>query len=260
MSERWTRRIVGIVFTTVAAVAVLWPTVAGAGGGGGHGSICPGFAEGSAIEMYDNCFAGTTHFVEPGAQITIKNSGSLPHSLTALDNSVDTGVLEPGETKTAQWDEPGIVRIFCTLHGSRDGGGMTGTVVVGDGGTDGTATVPVKAEPVSTRTAASAAPVRSDGLSGFAAVALAVAPDTDSGPWCLSDLEEERLMRQWARRSTLSAEPAWNHSMCSSDMVCVVSNSSAVPSAWCTTTWTGRLGASSLSPEMSIESSTRILL
>ncbi len=176
MSEGWTRRVVGLVFTTVAAVAVLWPAVAGAGGGGGgHGALCPGFAEDSTIEMLDNCFDGTNHFVERGADVTITNSGSLPHSLTALDSSVDTGVLEPGQTKTVQWNEPGVVRIYCTLHGSRDGGGMSGAIVVGDGGAEATSAVPVNAEPVSARTEASGAPPQSDGLSGIASGAVIAA-------------------------------------------------------------------------------------
>ena len=57
--------------------------------------------------------------------------------------------------------------------------------------------------------------------------------------------------------STLSAEPARNHATCSSDIVCVVEISSVEPSAWCSSTVTGRPGASSARPTMSTVSSTR---
>ena len=45
-------------------------------------------------------------------------------------------------------------------------------------------------------------------------------------------------LRRRCARSTFSADPARNHSMCSSDIVCVVSISSVAPFAWCSTTCT----------------------
>ena len=172
MSGRWARRVIGISLAGLAAAAMLWPAQAGAGGGGHGGSFCPGFAEGPTIEMRDNCFAGTTHFVEPNSTITVKNSGQLPHSLTAVAGSIDTGPIEPGKQTTVKVGNAGVVRIYCTLHGSRDGGGMTGVLVVGDGGDATKATLPPNAEPVATR---SVAPVDSDGLSGFESLALVAA-------------------------------------------------------------------------------------
>ena len=160
----------GIAAAGFGAAMVLWPTTAGAGGGGGGGSFCPGFAEGSTIETRDNCFAGTTNFVEPGSTITVKNAGQLPHSLTAVDGSIDTGTLEPGRQTTVKVGDAGVVRVYCTLHGSRDGGGMTGALVVGNGGNNTKATLPSNAEPVSARSAPTL--VESDGLSGFASLAL----------------------------------------------------------------------------------------
>ena len=168
----------GMVLTVVAAPSLMAPAMAGAGGGGGGGggAHCPGFAEGATVEMYDNCFAGTTHFVEPGTTVTVKNSGSLPHSLTAIDGSIDTGTLDAGETATVAVDDAGIVRVDCTLHGSRDGGGMTGTFVVGDGGASAEKAVEVDAEPVSARTETAAAPgVEDDGLSVLASIAIVLA-------------------------------------------------------------------------------------
>ena len=76
--------------------------------------------------------------------------------------------------------------------------------------------------------------------------------------------QSERIVRLLRRRfvevvgqsprSTLRAEPARNQAMCSSDIVCVVEMVSLVPSAWWMTTSTGRPGARSASPTMSIVS------
>jgi hypothetical protein len=97
-----TTRALGVSLVLLVAVAVLWPAMAGAGGNGHGGSSCPGYAEGPTIEMLDNCFKGTSHFVEPNSTITVKNSGQLPHSLTAIDGSIDTGTLEPREIRDGQ--------------------------------------------------------------------------------------------------------------------------------------------------------------
>lgn len=168
MRERWARHSVGIAFALLAAVTVLWPTLAGAGGGG-HGA-CSGFAQGATVETFDNCFAGTAHFVEPDSTVTVKNSGSLAHNLTAVDRSVTTGNLDPGESTTIEVGGPGAVRIYCTLHGTDQGGGMSGVLLVGGDTTEGTA--PADVELASTRS--DAAPPSSDGLSGMARFALIV--------------------------------------------------------------------------------------
>jgi plastocyanin len=173
MFRRRVTRAFGVSLAALAAVPLLWPAAAGAGGGGHGGSSCPGYAEGPTIETLDNCFKGTTHFVDPGSRIMVKNSGQLPHSLTAVDGSVDTGTLEPGKSATVKVGDAGVVRIYCTLHGSRDGGGMTGVLVVGNDGRATGATLPANAEPVSAR--AGPTPAESDGLSGLASLALVTA-------------------------------------------------------------------------------------
>jgi plastocyanin len=173
MFGRRTARAFGVTFVGVGALAVLWSATAGAGGGGHGGSICPGYAEGPTIKMFDNCFMGTTHFVEPKSTITVTNSGQLPHSLTAVDGSIDTGTLEPGTSATVKVGDAGVVRLYCTLHGSRDGGGMTGVLVVGDGGKATDATLPANAKSVSAR--AAPAQAESGGLSGLASLALVTA-------------------------------------------------------------------------------------
>ena len=68
--------------------------------------------------------------VKAGTTITWKNDGAKPHSATAVDKSFDTAIFQPGESKSAKFDTPGTFKYFCQLHGTPDGNGMVGTVIV----------------------------------------------------------------------------------------------------------------------------------
>ena len=114
----------------VVAVLTLIPGVASAGGGGS--SQCPGFATGTTVSMLDSCFSGTAHFAPTETTITISNDGALPHTFTAVDGSFDSGQLQPGETFELTIDQPGVFEVFCTLHGTAQGQGMAGVLVVGE--------------------------------------------------------------------------------------------------------------------------------
>lgn len=118
-----------LLIVVVALLVV--PGSASAGGGGGM-SLCPGFATGSEVSMLDSCFDGTAHFAPAGETITIVNDGMLPHTFTAVDGSFDTGELQGGESYEITVDEPGIIEVFCTLHGTTAGEGMAGVLVVGE--------------------------------------------------------------------------------------------------------------------------------
>lgn len=130
-------------------VLVAGSTIALAGGGGG--GLCAGFGDGQELAMRDNCFEGTGHVVAAGETIVVTNRGELPHTVTAADGTFDSGTIEPGETYELTLEEPGGVPIYCTLHGSADGGGMAGLLAVQGAGLAG-------AEPASS-TAASTGPV-----------------------------------------------------------------------------------------------------
>ncbi len=113
-------------------VLLLVPGVASAGGGGVDPSACAGYSEGTEIAMQDSCFSGTAHFVPSGTTVTVTNVGFMPHSITAVDGSFDTGLVDGGGTAELSFGEPGIYRVFCTLHGTAAGEGMAGVVLVGD--------------------------------------------------------------------------------------------------------------------------------
>jgi plastocyanin len=116
----------------IVAVLLVIPGTAHAGGGGGGGSLCSGFAEGAGISMLDSCFNGTAHFAPAGVTLTVSNDGELPHTFTAVDGSFDSGTLQPGQTFELTVDEARLVQVFCTLHGTAQGDGMAGVVVVGE--------------------------------------------------------------------------------------------------------------------------------
>lgn len=72
--------------------------------------------------------------------------GGVPHTITALDGSWDSGMMGRGDIFTRSFDEPGVYTYICTLHPpdrraipgavgsarlvSGSGGGMQGTVIV----------------------------------------------------------------------------------------------------------------------------------
>ena len=78
------------------------------------------------IEIAGFAFDGQTS-VSPGQTITIANADGAPHTLTAVDGSFDTGVIQGGGATTlAAPLAPGSYAFFCSLHPS-----MTGTLTVG---------------------------------------------------------------------------------------------------------------------------------
>ena len=113
-----------LVGAAALVLAAMTGSAEAGGGGGGHG-VCAGFAESGTILMRDSCFEGTAHFVPAGSTVTVVNEGEAPHSLTAVDDSFDTGTLQPGEEAEFVLDETGVVRIYCRLHGTVDGSGTS---------------------------------------------------------------------------------------------------------------------------------------
>jgi len=68
--------------------------------------------------------------VAAGETVTFSNSDSLPHTVTAglpgaASDDFDSGVLGAGDSFTAEFDEAGEYRFFCSLHPQ-----MTATIVV----------------------------------------------------------------------------------------------------------------------------------
>ena len=108
---------------------VLVPTPAAAGGGGG--ACGGGFGETQELVLVDSCFSFGTTFLAPG-DVEVVNEGAIGHNVTAADGSFTTGNVAPGGRSVIALPEAGIYRIYCTLHGSPDGAGMSGVLIAGN--------------------------------------------------------------------------------------------------------------------------------
>jgi plastocyanin len=90
------------------------------------------------VRMLDNTFDPVEVRVPVGGEVTFTGAGRNPHNAVAADWSWSTesafGSLEQfeGDFATVRFDQPGEHRFFCTFHGTAEGGGMAGRLVVGD--------------------------------------------------------------------------------------------------------------------------------
>lgn len=121
------------VLVLAAGILLLLAAPAVAGGGGHGKAACRPTSEGQRLGMLDSCFDGVVHQAPTGTTLTVTNRGELPHTVTAVDGSFDSGVIQPGETFQIELDQAGDLPIYCTLHGTKDGAGMSGVVEVTDG-------------------------------------------------------------------------------------------------------------------------------
>lgn len=118
-----------LVIAVVVAGLIGPPAVHAHAGGGGGGAVCDGFSQGDEVSMLDNCYGGTAQLVDSDATVlTIRNQGELPHTFTATDGGFDL-YLDPGETGTVDIPDSLVTSVYCTLHGTSSGQGMSGVIV-----------------------------------------------------------------------------------------------------------------------------------
>lgn len=88
-----------------------------------------GDAEGTvAVRVEDNAFDPGTVEVVPGTTVVWTNEGNDSHTVTAADGAFDSARLDPGESFSVRFDQPGAFAYGCDFHP-----GMNGTVVVSEG-------------------------------------------------------------------------------------------------------------------------------
>ncbi len=92
---------------------------------------------GTLVNMYDNQFSGSVSRVPVGTRVTFLNQGRSVHNATSVDGAWKTGDVAgrsggDGRGGDVVFDRPGVYQYYCTYHGTKAGGGMTGVVVVGD--------------------------------------------------------------------------------------------------------------------------------
>lgn len=89
-------------------------------------------AEEVEVNMTDFTFQPQRIEVEPGTTVTWVNNDAFAHTVTAgtRDNPTDefsSGEIEPRDSFSYTFDEPGTYEYFCTIHE-----GMSGTIVVAE--------------------------------------------------------------------------------------------------------------------------------
>jgi plastocyanin len=103
--------------------------------GGDAGPPDATLLEGDAVEVQavDNSFQPEAARVAAGTEVTFVNVGRNDHNVVPEDDgaewAVDTDDFGPGEEASYTFDEPGVYRYFCSIHGTIDAG-MPGVLVV----------------------------------------------------------------------------------------------------------------------------------
>jgi plastocyanin len=87
------------------------------------------------VGAYDNRFEPQRINVQPGTTVRWVNYGLHAHTVTANNDSWDSGDIQPGASYSATFKRPGTYYYYCRHH-TQDR--MQGVVVVGSSGDDGT--------------------------------------------------------------------------------------------------------------------------
>jgi plastocyanin len=88
------------------------------------------------VKMLDNAFNAPVVRIPVGAGVTFTNAGRTPHNIVPVDPArwpaADTSAVAPGGKRAIALDSAGVYEFYCSYHGTKDGFGMAGAVVVGD--------------------------------------------------------------------------------------------------------------------------------
>jgi plastocyanin len=86
------------------------------------------------VNALDNSFMPEDIQVKAGTEVVWTNKGRNEHNALHVDGDdwgVEVDDFQPGDVYSHTFDEPGVYRYYCSIHGSTDAG-MIGTVVVTD--------------------------------------------------------------------------------------------------------------------------------
>lgn len=88
------------------------------------------------VKMLDNAFNAPVVRIPLGAGVTFTNAGRNPHNIVPVDparwSNADTSAVEPGAKRALALHSVGVYEYYCSYHGTKEGFGMAGAVVVGD--------------------------------------------------------------------------------------------------------------------------------
>lgn len=109
-------------------VGVAAAPLAANAGGGCHGPVTPpGDGEASVVKIDGCMFYPTVARVPVGTTVRFLNTGQVPHNVTGVIGTWESGELASGAEFRQAFREAGVYPFACTLHP-----GMNGAIVVGD--------------------------------------------------------------------------------------------------------------------------------
>ena len=79
----------------------------------------------NAVSVGDNFFQPGSITIQAGTAVEWKNTGNLPHTVTAVSGAFDSGMLKKGQTFSQTFEAPGTFPYNCSFHPE-----MVGSVVV----------------------------------------------------------------------------------------------------------------------------------
>jgi plastocyanin len=84
----------------------------------------------ATVNMNDDTFDKTEVDISAGQSVVWNNGNAKTHTVTADDNSFDSGDLNTGDQYSMEFDTPGTYPYYCSYHGGPGGDGMSGVIVV----------------------------------------------------------------------------------------------------------------------------------
>ncbi len=129
------RLLVGMVVVTAMVVACGSDGEEPEGSGSADAPPDATLLEGDAVEVkaIDNSFQPEAARVAAGTEVTFVNDGQNDHNLVPEDDEADWAIdgddFHPGDEVSFTFDDPGVYRFYCSIHGTIDAG-MPGVLVV----------------------------------------------------------------------------------------------------------------------------------
>lgn len=85
------------------------------------------------VRALDNSFVAPSIEVTAGTEVRWLNGGRNDHDVLPVEDDLDWGVDRGGFAPTEEYshlfDQPGVYRYYCSIHGTEDAG-MVGAIVV----------------------------------------------------------------------------------------------------------------------------------
>jgi plastocyanin len=120
------KRLSYLVVLSVLALLMFVPTVGAWQNQPAMGQATPKVWSVSVEDFY---FEPANTAIQPGDTMMWTNKGNHPHTVTADNGSFDSGMLQPGQSFSWTFQNPGTVTYHCSIHPM-----MTGSISVGQNG------------------------------------------------------------------------------------------------------------------------------